>query len=913
MKPSFALNLSHEGIVLLHRSPRGSWTEVGDIALDDPALGENLSFLRSTAVGLEGKGFATKLIIPNSQILYVEIDAPGPSEAERQAQIMAALEGRTPYETADLSVDWHGTGTVVEVAVVARETLDEAEDFAVEHRFNPVSFVGPPREGSDGWEPFFGRTDFSLALLGADADVRETPRQEIAAVSKDSLFSETPEHDASDEEEDGRDLSADIEAEASPSDENMFATKGSGSAPTNIFTDEPTAPQESDTVEEPSEPDAPVSAPALTPDPETQPDPPEPVKPVAPARPVTFSSRRKPSDSSDETEEDHLVDRISPRIAILPDTSLSDSRLAPELGSPAAEEPTGASPAQIVADDRLRASILGDDQEENAAQSITARLFGPLKGIPRITAVALGGLTGKIGSGAVKALARVRKRSTDTSGDQVEDGAAPAAPGFTSPAESVEDVAPAAPGLSEIASTGEETGERKPLPRRLAMGVAAVLAFLGLIGLVYMMLPGDVSVSDRESDQPELETVSLTRSPEHGVRVDNRPQPRPSDFATIVASVSGEPTGNPDLPLVRPERRSVFEGGVDPDEGKPDTVRPLTDLTEEELADIRAAGLPAPTQEEMAEGAEGNQPGQMTAAESAAAYEATGALQRVRAPPSPLADQDRDDIFVASIDRALEANDAIILPDFSNGPGDDQPRARLSPLDPGITFDLDAAGFVKPTKDGALNPDGILVFSGKPAATPPKKPKTEELVPPNPLLALMPKPRPADLKTGEDAIFVQGRLTLSQLRAKRGKSRPISAQAELAGDDATPTELAVLTSFQPAHRPSDFAATVEKTRVQLAAATPATDTIIDDGPVLPTRASVAKQATIKNAINLGRINLVGVYGTDAKRQALLRLPSGRFVKVKIGDRVDGGRVAAIGVNSLSYVKSGRNRVLKIPK
>ena len=88
--------------------------------------------------------------------------------------------------------------------------------------------------------------------------------------------------------------------------------------------------------------------------------------------------------------------------------------------------------------------------------------------------------------------------------------------------------------------------------------------------------------------------------------------------------------------------------------------------------------------------------------------------------------------------------------------------------------------------------------------------------------------------------------------------------------------------------------------------------MVATGPALPTRANVAKQATIKNAINLGELNVIGVYGSPSTRRALLRLPSGRFVRVKPGDRVDGGQVAAIDVNSISYVKGGRNRVLKIP-
>ena len=84
-------------------------------------------------------------------------------------------------------------------------------------------------------------------------------------------------------------------------------------------------------------------------------------------------------------------------------------------------------------------------------------------------------------------------------------------------------------------------------------------------------------------------------------------------------------------------------------------------------------------------------------------------------------------------------------------------------------------------------------------------------------------------------------------------------------------------------------------------------------PTIPSRASVATQATLKNAINLGRINLIGVYGNTSSRSALVRLPSGKFVKVKVGDRMDGGRVAAIGQSQLSYVKGGRQVVLAIPQ
>lgn len=93
-----------------------------------------------------------------------------------------------------------------------------------------------------------------------------------------------------------------------------------------------------------------------------------------------------------------------------------------------------------------------------------------------------------------------------------------------------------------------------------------------------------------------------------------------------------------------------------------------------------------------------------------------------------------------------------------------------------------------------------------------------------------------------------------------------------------------------------------------AAAVPATVT-----PRLPSSASVSRQATITNAINLRRLNLIGVYGTSADRRALVRLPSGRYRKVQVGDRLDGGRVVAIGDARLQYQKSGRNHTLEMPE
>jgi type IV pilus biogenesis protein PilP len=77
-------------------------------------------------------------------------------------------------------------------------------------------------------------------------------------------------------------------------------------------------------------------------------------------------------------------------------------------------------------------------------------------------------------------------------------------------------------------------------------------------------------------------------------------------------------------------------------------------------------------------------------------------------------------------------------------------------------------------------------------------------------------------------------------------------------------------------------------------------------PSIPTSASVARQATVRNAINLNRINLIGVYSSGSQRRALVRLSTGRYVKVKVGDRIDGGRVRSIDKDALTYTKNGRD-------
>ena len=83
-----------------------------------------------------------------------------------------------------------------------------------------------------------------------------------------------------------------------------------------------------------------------------------------------------------------------------------------------------------------------------------------------------------------------------------------------------------------------------------------------------------------------------------------------------------------------------------------------------------------------------------------------------------------DDLYVAAIDPQIEGEDAVALP----APAPD--GSILAPLPPpaaGTTFDFDERGLVRATPQGAINPDGILIYLGKPPVTP--KPRPGSVVP----------------------------------------------------------------------------------------------------------------------------------------------------------------------------------------
>lgn len=280
----------------------------------------------------------------------------------------------------------------------------------------------------------------------------------------------------------------------------------------------------------------------------------------------------------------------------------------------------------------------------------------------------------------------------------------------------------------------------------------------------------------------------------------------------------------------------------------------------------------------------------------------------------------------------------------------------------GSTFELGPDGFVTATPEGTLSQSGVLVFAGIPERVAPARPEPE---PPavnvgDPALAaIRPQPRPvqeAEVAPVVTAAVEPAAPTTDDVPIDNAPELDAAPQAQdlivavNVGDPALaailprprPERAAELAALAPAPAVPDAlieealaaapgAPTAETTQqppeailaVSLiprprpdrptVSGTPASASrAVTPAPRIPSSANVAREATIQDGIRFQQINLVGVYGSAADRRALVRLPSGRFVKLQVGDRLDGGQVAQIGPDSLVYRKGSRNLSLQMP-
>lgn len=787
MKPNFALTLSAEGLRLLQRAPSG-WLLVGDAEFDSDTFGETLADLRAKAELLSPGAVRTKLVLPNDQIKYMTVGSTAKSEDEAEGDAEFALERATPYALDELAYDWSLDDGQLFLAAVARETLTEAEAFAVEHEFNPVSFVGLPEQNDFPGEPFFGVARSAKSVL----DPTETVARDLQPIHVIGM-AEIPEPEPEPKPE------PEPEPTASPASE-----------PAQTQNDVPATP--------------PVSPSEATED-------------LAPPAPAEDQSEDKAEDAPDDTVEDAEVED--------PKT----------VGEPAQEEP--AAVASELAFSSVRANRdapqaaakpVGTAQPSDAAiGSVTA------PSIPVATPEATATPTPLAGSGGAQSTTFQSKRAPE-----------PAPPPEAKPTTTQASAQPATPPAPQterqrMTLFGARKPENEPpiirgKPRFMGLALTLILIIFLAAMAIWASFISEDGLAGLFGSEPEQIEVAAAPTPEE-----------------------------------------------------------LTTATPEELAevqDVETAGAADPALSDGQAVLLPDTPELMSPEEAERRYIATGIWLVAPEQPAVPDALGNADVYLASIDPQVRTVDALALPDISKQ-HDRPPSERLNPAAAGTAFDLDERGLVKATPEGALTPEGITVYTGKPAVVPETLPQrrgdgmTEEQL--ARLAQIRPRARPSNLQENAERGQLGGR-TLSELAAIRPKARPSSITPQAEPDDSAAEQM-VITSLRPKARPSNFAQLVAKTK----AAEPSVQTVAAAAPSIPSSASVARQATVKNALNLRQLNLIGINGKGGDRRALVRTSNGRYKTVKIGDRLDGGKVAAITETELRYTKNGQSVVLKMPR
>ena len=314
--------------------------------------------------------------------------------------------------------------------------------------------------------------------------------------------------------------------------------------------------------------------------------------------------------------------------------------------------------------------------------------------------------------------------------------------------------------------------------------------------------------------------------------------------------------------------------------------------------------------------------------------------QRAPSAPVPPRSLDDSDVELAAIDPVTTSRDAIALPRL---PVAEDEVTILTAAPPALGQATETTDPAQAAVDAVppVTPGGVDLNLTTEDTEPAEPESPDGALQPTALAAALPaetrpRLRPEGLVEQNERAQFNGR-TRAEMTGLRPRARPASPQNDPDVDPA-PTTLAVLRTPLPPEKPANFDELVAAALApppQVSAAQPeavasASTAALDDTaaieeadeiaaaapapsqPNIPTRAEVAREATIDNAIRLNRLNLIGVYGSDSSRRALLRLPSGRYVKVKVGDRVDGGQVSAISDSQLRYTKGGQDVTLTVP-
>lgn len=828
MKPSFALDLRDERVTLLHRTSRG-WQEVGSTRFDAPDLAEALAYMRSTALGLSPRGISTKVVIPNDQILYTTVTAPGPDAAKRKRQVKAALDGLTPYALDEIVYDTQGTGPEVQVAVVAKITLAEAEAFAAEHRFNPVSFVAVPDPGGFAGEPFFGPSAMSPSLL-AEGEKVERDSQPIEIVARDLPRAEAkpePEPEPAQASRAEAAAATDAERAAEPAAPVADRTPSVQQAELPLpETAAPVAPSAAagQMTPMPAVPEAAMPE-VATPEPGTAAQRVGTASERAPAAPAPAPEPRDPAPAPVD-EAPMALDVPSdeaPAPAMTP--AALKSSLAPVTPVRAAEPAEDDLPPAPSA--ALRAVLAARRNEQTArGPNVGAAAPRPVSTVRPVGAIEPNAGQGKTGATEAPAAAASARAKTLVGGKPAKAGAmitAPSLPGDGRRKSTAQltvvpsGSAPAEPAKPAQAAKAQSSG--KPLtglggrsapargrPRFLGLILTGILlVFLALIAAwtSYVMPratsdavspaptalsqaaePGGAPNPDAAAATPGLETAMTAAEP-----------PAAAEMAAPDAGASAAT----DTPSVADEaaadgQDAEVAAATETDAATAGAADALAAAATESATALPAATAAASVETTPDPAATAAVGAEATAPAQAAAEPAPGtAVSTEAASGTSAGDTAGDEIFLAAAEPPTELPDPAALPGVA--PVEDSlPQAAASPPPFGTIYKFDDQGRILPTPQGVVTPEGVTLVAGKPPRVPPDRPAA--------IAALAPAPAPAAVEAPATApATAPGAIPLTAV--------PDATTAPTTGESTAPFPSdPALKDFRPKARPANLVPTV---------------------------------------------------------------------------------------------------------
>lgn len=893
MKPNFALDFRNDKITLLHQ--RGAdWTQIGQLSVDDPDLDAALGYLRSTAIGLSPQGIAAKLILPDDAILYTTIHDLSPDPDLRAAQIVQALVGRTPYAVQDLVYDWTDDGTDAHLAVIARETLVEAEGFAAQHRFHAVAFAAWPQTSAFGAEADFGPTQMAKNLaafsdtpvVGSDA---QTPPDDLSAddfemgAPEPIETSEVFDLDApADGEKDALDQpeilpEPPVSMEPPPSDveksDDIFGQKGDTDQSAQAVelavvdqgqddTDLPhePAPEEAfvvlgddapktadfvlgDHADDPAEADMTVPAVADNEDavqaewPSEEPPPADFAAAMAEADVIAPQDAALPDPETPDEAPMALDVPLDDTLPIPPSTSApSISKADALLAAFAARREVALGKADGKADGRANAAINAIKVEPvlTTAPSAAPLRFAPSRNAPTPPAP---------DAGSVQMPAAPRPLSSKT--------AAKASP-----------------------SASAKINSKTTAPKRNSAYLGFILTALLLIALAaaaamssYLTAAWNDYSADpiQMTQQDPMSTIDDELAADLGEVSFTRPENPPELAALPVQIIQPAIQSEPAPQLILSTSNSVPPT-------QPDLL-PQPSLVEPPPVITASSQLPTPSAEDVL---------------------APEAVTVISGRPSIIPAPRPDGIAPLTVSAPV----ADLTPSL-------RPAARPETVAPSVAFADPALVGKKPAQRPAtIAPPQVAQIISDPALAG-KRP----LLRPDNILAAG---REARLSTANASLVAQANAILgAEPRSTLAVS--ISRLPQRRPEGLRPPVVAVAPEIAPpepvAPEPSEQLAANNQDIPLEADNEPEVVASKSSGP----RTVVSRNATFKNALNLSRVNLIGVYGGKTNRYALVRQSNGRFKKLYVGDRFDGGLVAAITESEMRYSKGGEMVALKMPK